>query len=69
MSEVLLHGIRYIRMRIASRMVLHGIVCCVHHEDFDTGTNIMRIQNNDYGLKLESVERPWAGSVHSVVSL
>jgi hypothetical protein len=58
MSEVLLHGIRYIRVRIASGMVLHGIVCCVHHEDFDTETNIMSIQNNDDGLKLESVERP-----------
>jgi hypothetical protein len=58
MSEVLLHGIRYLRMRIASGMVLPGIVCCVHYEGFEMGMNIMSLQNNDNGLKLESAERP-----------
>jgi hypothetical protein len=56
-------------MRIASGMGLHGIVCGVHYEDFEIGMNIMSIQNNDNGLKLENAERPWAGSVPSVVSL
>jgi hypothetical protein len=45
---------------IVSGMGLHGIVCCMHYEEFERGMNIMSIQNNEDGLKLESVEVPWA---------